>query len=63
MAVAPSLAAAVAEAEAVILVTRWPEFQALPDLLAGRDDPPLVVDGRRALDRARFRRYAGIGLG
>jgi UDPglucose 6-dehydrogenase/GDP-mannose 6-dehydrogenase len=61
--VADSLAAAVAEAEAVILVTRWPEFQALPDLLAGRDDPPLVVDGRRVLDRARLRRYAGIGLG
>lgn len=61
--VAASLQAAVADAQAVVLVTRWPEFQALPDLLSGRTDPPLVVDGRRVLAPDRLRRYAGIGLG
>jgi UDPglucose 6-dehydrogenase/GDP-mannose 6-dehydrogenase len=60
--VAPSLAAAVADAEAVLLVTRWPEFVAVPELIAAREHPPLVVDGRRVLDRGRIARYDGIGL-
>ena len=60
---ARSLAEAVADAEAVVLMTSWPEFAGLSDLLAGRDEPPLVVDGRRMLRAADFSRYLGIGLG
>lgn len=60
-AIAPSLVAAVDGAEALVLVTRWPEYEAVPDLIAGRSDPPLVVDGRRLLDRHRLARYEGIG--
>jgi len=49
-------------AEAVLLVTRWPEFERLPELLAGRSLVPVVVDGRRMLDRGGVARYEGIGL-
>ena len=57
----PVLADAVRGASVIVLVTRWPEFAALPDLIAGMDPPPLVVDGRRVLDRSRIPRYEGIG--
>jgi len=62
VAFAASLEACIADAQAVVLVTRWSEFQKLPDLLAGRPQPPVVVDGRRALDKTRIARYEGIGL-
>jgi UDPglucose 6-dehydrogenase/GDP-mannose 6-dehydrogenase len=48
-------------ADAVVIVTRWQEYEALPDALAGVDQPPLVVDGRRMLAADRLERYAGIG--
>jgi UDPglucose 6-dehydrogenase len=62
VAVAPDLAAATDGADAIVLVTRWPQFEALPELLAGRDPQPVVVDGRRMLDKQTIARYAGIGL-
>jgi UDPglucose 6-dehydrogenase/GDP-mannose 6-dehydrogenase len=52
-------ASAVRAADAVVLVTSWPEYASLDTLLAGCD--VLVVDGRRFLDPAKFRRYRGIG--
>lgn len=51
------------EADAVVLLTRWEEFAKLPDLLAGRERQPLVVDGRRMIDKKRLLRYTGIGIG
>jgi len=59
---AVSLDEAVADAEIVVLVTRWPEFSRLAGVLRGKSRQPLVVDGRRALDPAGFERYEGIGL-
>jgi len=59
---AASLTQAVAGAQAVLLVTRWSEFQALPELVAAMPTPPVVVDGRRVLDKTRFARYEGIGV-
>jgi UDPglucose 6-dehydrogenase len=57
------LAAAVADAEAILVMTRWPEFAALPGLIADAPTPPLVIDGRRMLGKKSVARYAGIGLG
>ncbi len=61
-----SLAQAVEEVDAVVLMTRWDEFQALPGLLsngaANSGQQPLVVDGRRMLDKHSVARYEGIGL-
>jgi UDPglucose 6-dehydrogenase/GDP-mannose 6-dehydrogenase len=49
-------------ADAVVLLTRWEEFAKLPELLAGREPQPLVVDGRRMIDKKRLPRYTGIGI-
>lgn len=58
-----TLAEALADAEGVAVMTAWRDFHAVPELLAGREPAPLVVDGRRMLDPASVGRYAGIGLG
>jgi UDPglucose 6-dehydrogenase/GDP-mannose 6-dehydrogenase len=50
---------ALAGVDAVILVTSWPEYAALPELLAGIDVP--MIDGRRFLDPGSFTRYRAIG--
>lgn len=52
---------AVRDADAVLLVTRWHEFAALPSLLDELGAAPLVVDGRRMLDPDSVARYEGIG--
>lgn len=59
---ADSLEACLAEVDAVVLLTRWKEFEQVPALLRAMDSPPLLVDGRRQLDRRGIPRYAGIGL-
>jgi len=54
---------AVDGARAIIVVTRWPEFRRLPALLDDLPgEHPVVVDGRRMLDKSRIRNYEGIGL-
>lgn len=58
---AGSLRAAVADAQIVVLVTRWAEFSALAGLLDELGTRPLVVDGRRVLEPSSFARYEGIG--
>jgi UDPglucose 6-dehydrogenase len=59
---AASLEAAVANAEVIVLVTRWSEFSQLAQLLEKLGRSPLVVDGRRMLDKSAFERYEGIGV-
>jgi UDPglucose 6-dehydrogenase/GDP-mannose 6-dehydrogenase len=56
------LVAAVKQAEAVVIVTRWDHYRQVPELVGQLDPPPLVVDGRRMLDRASVPAYTGIGL-
>ena len=58
---APSLEAAVADAEAVMIVTRWEEFRELPRIIAQRSVAPVVIDGRRMLPANSVARYRGIG--
>ncbi len=53
---------AIAHADAILIMTRWQQFQEIPALLQGRDTQPLVIDGRRMLDKASVARYEGIGL-
>ncbi len=59
---ADRLSEAIAGARVILLMTRWPEFKELPALLAGVTPPPLVVDGRRMLEKNRLPNYEGIGL-
>ena len=56
-----SLDQALADVDAALLVTRWPEFNRLPELLAKRADAPLLIDGRRMIDPHSVPKYEGIG--
>ena len=53
------LEVAVADADAVVLVTSWPDYASLAKYLDGTTT--LVADGRRFLDPALFENYCGIG--
>jgi UDPglucose 6-dehydrogenase len=61
MIASPTLDDAIRGVDAVVLVTRWPQFEALPALLAAQDHQPLVIDGRRMLDPHSVAHYGGIG--
>lgn len=53
---------AIAGVDAILVMTRWQHFQQIPELLAGLENPPLVIDGRRMLEKTSVPRYEGIGL-
>ncbi len=57
-----TLAETVQDVDVVLLLTRWDDFKALPELLKGMDPQPLVVDGRRMLNKHDIANYEGIGL-
>lgn len=57
-----SIESALDDVTAVMIMTRWPEFQRLPELIAAMRQPPLVLDGRRMLAKDSVPRYEGIGL-
>jgi len=59
---AESTEAAVQGADAVVVVTTWDEFKSIPAIVNKMDPSPLVVDGRRMLDKNSVPRYEGIGL-
>jgi UDPglucose 6-dehydrogenase len=59
---ADSLAQALEGADVVVLVTRWREFAAVPELLRDSGSKALLYDGRRMLDKGSYARYDGIGL-
>jgi len=59
---ADSVESAVADADAVVLITRWDEFNAVPELIARVNPEVLFVDARRMLDKSKFARYDGIGM-
>jgi UDPglucose 6-dehydrogenase len=57
-----TLETAIDGCDAILIMTQWPEFESLPDLLKDSSSPPLVIDGRRMLDKGSLVRYEGIGL-
>jgi UDPglucose 6-dehydrogenase/GDP-mannose 6-dehydrogenase len=57
-----SIEEAIEDASAILLMTAWPEFRALPQLLQKTGSTALVIDGRRMLDKTSVANYAGIGL-
>jgi UDPglucose 6-dehydrogenase len=56
------LADAVKQADAILIVTRWDQYRRLPELIGQVNPPPLVVDGRRMLDKTSVPSYTGVGL-
>lgn len=57
-----SLEDAVRNVDAIIVITPWPEFARLADVIAGVEPVPLVVDARRTLAKGDFLKYEGVGL-
>lgn len=53
---------AIADVDAILIMTRWQHFDALPAMLKDAPAPPLVIDGRRMLEKTALPRYEGIGL-
>ena len=53
---------AVSHVEAVVLITAWEAFRTLPEYLSGLNPQPLVIDGRRMLNKTSIARYRGIGM-
>lgn len=60
IAYADTVEACIKDAEVIMLMTSWPAFRDLPDLLKGRDT--LLIDGRRMIAKDAVARYEGIGL-
>jgi UDPglucose 6-dehydrogenase/GDP-mannose 6-dehydrogenase len=58
----PDVESAIAGVQAILIITRWSAFKKLPELLSSQSEPPLVVDGRRMLDKNSVANYEGIGL-
>ena len=48
--------------DVIVLLTAWEEFKELPKVLADSDAGPLVIDGRRMLNKRQITHYEGIGL-
>jgi UDPglucose 6-dehydrogenase/GDP-mannose 6-dehydrogenase len=57
-----NLMQAITDVEAVVLITSWQEFKTLPESLTGIDPQPVVIDGRRMLEKKSIAKYEGIGL-
>ena len=57
-----SVSETLADADAVLLLTRWDEFHDLPAELARLDREPVLIDGRRMISRDAVSRYEGIGI-
>ena len=60
---AETLEDAVDGAQAVLLLTRWPEFERLPEVIASQSGQPVLIDGRRVIPKHSVTRYEGIGMG
>ncbi len=58
----PSVEEALDEVDAVLVLTRWSEFEQLPEVLRQMNISPLVIDGRRMLPKNSVEHYEGIGI-
>ncbi len=52
----------IGKADVIMLITRWQEFNVVPEIVARLEWQPLVIDGRRMLNKEQIENYAGIGL-
>ena len=56
------LKSALLNTDVVILITKWIEFNNLNQILSDLKKQPLIVDGRRMLNKNDFEKYTGIGM-
>jgi UDPglucose 6-dehydrogenase/GDP-mannose 6-dehydrogenase len=58
-----SLVDALRDARAVLLVTHWPEFEPISELISRMEPTPILIDGRRFIEPSSVPLYDGIGIG
>jgi UDPglucose 6-dehydrogenase/GDP-mannose 6-dehydrogenase len=56
------LAETIADAQVIVLLTRWDEFKGIPELLEQGAPSAVLVDGRRMINKDSVARYEGIGI-
>lgn len=56
------LESALAQADVLVIMTRWDAFEKIPAMLRDLPAAPLVIDGRRMLPKSAVDRYDGIGM-
>jgi len=49
------------KSEAILILTKWPEFENLHQIISELKINPLIIDGRRMLPKNKFKKYKGIG--
>jgi UDPglucose 6-dehydrogenase/GDP-mannose 6-dehydrogenase len=59
---ADSLEDCIRGADVILLMTSWPQFKDLPQVLEKDSLAPLLIDGRRLIDNTFVKKYEGIGL-
>lgn len=60
---AKSMNSAIRNADIIVILAPWPEFKNLHSEINKQKLQPLIVDGRRFLNKENFKNYIGIGLG
>jgi UDPglucose 6-dehydrogenase/GDP-mannose 6-dehydrogenase len=50
------------DVQGIIILTRWQEFNNLPGMIKGLEAQPVVIDGRRMLEKTCVEKYDGIGM-
>jgi UDPglucose 6-dehydrogenase/GDP-mannose 6-dehydrogenase len=57
-----TLQQAIKDVQGIVILTRWQEFNDLPAMIKDLDAQPVVVDGRRMIDKQSVAKYDGIGM-
>jgi len=57
-----SVLEAIYDSDIIMLLTSWPEFKDVPKIIKDNNLNPLVIDGRRMIQKDSVTRYEGIGL-
>jgi UDPglucose 6-dehydrogenase/GDP-mannose 6-dehydrogenase len=52
----------IGEVQGIVILTRWQEFNELPAMIKGLEEQPVVIDGRRMLEKTSVEKYDGIGM-
>ena len=60
--ISENLEQAINGVQAIVVATQWEEFSKLPLFLSDMDPKPVLIDGRRMLNKKQFSKYEGIGV-
>ena len=56
------LKSAILKADVVMIITKWDEFQKVPQLIRENNPSAILIDGRRMINKKFVKNYEGIGV-